>query len=94
MNENDLLPPAIDRVESCSLRQSLLYHLHYSLAKDQFSATQHDYYVALVYAVRERLIARWLRTQQSYYHEDRKRVYYLSMEYLNRPNSVQRTCQP
>jgi starch phosphorylase len=67
---------------SLSLRQALLHHLHYTLAKDEFSATDHDYYLALVHAVRDRMVAGWLRTQQRYYHEDRKRVYYLSMEYL------------
>ncbi len=71
-----------EEVESRSIKDSLLHHLHYSLAKDRFSATRHDYYLALVHAVKERLIGRWLQTQQSYYHEGRKRVYYLSMEYL------------
>lgn len=71
-----------EEIESRSIRDALLHHLHHSLAKDQFSATRHDYYVALVHAIRERLIIRWLLTQQKYYHEDRKRVYYLSMEYL------------
>jgi starch phosphorylase len=75
-------PPASDDLGSRSLRESLLHHLHYTLAKDEFSATQHDYFMALAHAVRDRMIARWLRTQQRYYHEDRKRVYYLSMEYL------------
>jgi len=73
---------AISGVDKRSIRDAMLHHLHYSLAKDRFSATQHDYYLALVYAVRERLIARWLQTQQRYYEEDCKRVYYLSMEYL------------
>ncbi len=68
--------------ESKSLGESLIHHLHFSLAKDRYSATKHDYYLALVYAVRERLIAGWLKTQHRYYHTDCKRVYYLSMEYL------------
>ena len=62
------IPPA--RVESTSLRDSLLHHLHYTLAKDRFTATLHDFYLALVHAIRERLIARWLKTQQRYYAED------------------------
>ncbi|MGI9429783.1 MAG: glycogen/starch/alpha-glucan family phosphorylase, partial [Bythopirellula sp.] len=65
-----------------TLRDSLLHQLHCTLAKDQFSATTHDYYVALVYAIREQLTPHWLQTQQRYYQEDKKRVYYLSMEYL------------
>ncbi len=80
MNPHELNASA--DMESRSLSESLLHHLHYSLAKDQFSATRHDYYLALVHTVRERLIARWLQTQQRWYKEDRKRVYYLSMEYL------------
>src|SRR6266566_3590132 len=55
-----------------SLRQALLQHLHDTLAKDEFSATDHDYYLALVHAVRDRIVEGWLRTQQRYYHEDRK----------------------
>jgi glycogen phosphorylase len=82
MNSNNRPTPASGDAASCSLRESLLQHLHFTLAKDEFSATQHDYFVALVHAVRDRLIAGWLRTQQRYYREDRKRVYYLSMEYL------------
>ena len=82
MNSNHRPPPSSDDVASSSLRESLLHHLHYTLAKDEFSATPHDYFVALVHAVRDRMIARWLRTQQRYYREDRKRIYYLSMEYL------------
>ncbi len=69
-------------VDSHTLCESMLRHLRSSLAKDQYSVTPHDSYVALVYAVREQLVDRWLRTQQGYYHEDQKRVYYLSMEYL------------
>ena len=69
-----------DRFES--LGESLLHHLHFSLAKDEHSATRHDYYRSLVMALRENLIGRWLKTQQRYYKENRKRVYYLSLEFL------------
>lgn len=68
--------------EERSLKESVLHHLHYTLARPRLEATEHDYYVALVHAIRERLIARWIRTQQRYLAENRKRVYYLSMEYL------------
>src|SRR6202008_377121 len=39
-------------------------------------------YLALALAVRDRLIQRWIRTQDAYYELDSKRVYYLSLEYL------------
>ena len=41
-----------------------------------------DLYLSLALAARDRLIERWIKTQQKYYTEDVKRVYYLSAEYL------------
>lgn len=62
--------------------KSFLEHMEYTLGKDKYTALRRDVYNALSYAVRERMIARWLDTQQAYYHEDPKRVYYVSMEFL------------
>jgi glycogen phosphorylase len=64
------------------LQRSFLRHLQYTIVKDKFSATRADLYLALSYAVRDMLVERWLDTQQSYYINDSKRVYYLSMEFL------------
>ena len=75
-------PSLPDLDQNVPLGDALIRHLHCSLAKDRFSATTRDYYVALVYAIREQLTSRWLQTQQRFYREDQKRVYYLSMEYL------------
>ena len=57
-------------------------HLKYTLAKDRFSSTDYDRYYALSMTVRDRLVERWISTSQTYYQQDAKRVYYLSMEYL------------
>ena len=65
-----------------AIRLSFENHLKYTLAKDEYSATDHDRYFALAMAVRDRLIERWVETSQAYYKRDVKRVYYLSMEYL------------
>ena len=54
----------------------------YTLAKDQYSATERDNYLSAAHAAKEHLVARWTKTQQEYYHQDAKRVYYLSMEFL------------
>jgi starch phosphorylase len=62
--------------------KSFLEHLEYTLGKDKYSASHHDIFNALAYAVRDRLVERWLDTQQSYYNSDNKRVYYISMEFL------------
>ena len=44
--------------------------------------TEWEPYVALALAVRDRMIERWIRTQDTYYRLDAKRVYYLSLEFL------------
>jgi len=65
-----------------SMLLSFANHLEYSLSKDQYTATQRDMYHALALAVRDRMVERWIHTQQNYYLQDVKRVYYLSAEYL------------
>ncbi|HBA85017.1 MAG TPA: glycogen phosphorylase [Verrucomicrobia bacterium] len=65
-----------------AIKLSFQNHLKYTLAKDNYSATEHDRYYALAMTVRDRLIERWIQTSQTYYKKNVKRVYYLSMEYL------------
>jgi len=65
-----------------SLRASIVNHLTYSLAKDEYSATRRDMLKSIVMAVRDRLFRRWIKTQQTYYEKTAKRVYYLSLEFL------------
>src|SRR5512144_1285383 len=65
-----------------SLGHSLSNRLIYSMGKDPITATTRDWFNTTAYAVRERLIERWMETMRSYYKSDAKRVYYLSMEFL------------
>jgi len=65
-----------------AIKVSYLNHLKYSLAKDDFSATDHDRYYALALAIRDRLVDGWIRTSVTYHKTGAKRAYYLSMEYL------------
>ena len=65
-----------------SLKLGVANHIEYTQGKDEFSATQLDYFMAAAYATRDRLFDRWNKTQQTYYRRDQKRVYYLSMEFL------------
>ena len=41
----------------------------YCLSKDQFSATSNDNYHALALAIRDRIVERWIASQQKY-HKD------------------------
>ncbi|MCG2712524.1 MAG: glycogen/starch/alpha-glucan phosphorylase [Candidatus Omnitrophica bacterium] len=54
----------------------------YVLAKDQYSATRHDNFMAMAMAIRDRIVERWIMTQQAYHKNNLKRVYYLSLEFL------------
>ena len=57
-------------------------NMKYVLAKDQYSSTTFDKYLALSYSIRDRLVDRWINTQQRYHKQNLKRVYYLSLEFL------------
>ena len=82
MTTVNVTPDRDKKPTSADLQRSFLRHLQYTLVKDKFSATKADLYLALAYAVRDVLVDRWLDTQQSYYINDAKRVYYISMEFL------------
>jgi starch phosphorylase len=64
------------------LKEGFLHNRRYSLAKDLYTATDYDNYESLAMAIRDRLIERWILTQQRYHDENCKRVYYLSLEFL------------
>jgi starch phosphorylase len=68
--------------DRAALKHSLSNRLIYSMGKDPITATLRDWFDTTAYAVRERLIERWMATMRSYYESDVKRVYYLSMEFL------------
>lgn len=65
-----------------AIKESFIKHLLYTMAKDQYSATNLDLYKSLSLSIKDQLVKRWIRTQQTYYEVDAKRVYYLSMEFL------------
>lgn len=79
---DDLVKNYRKRMDTGALQLSIQNHLLYTRAKDEYSATDYDRYMSLAYAVRDRIVERWIKTQQAYYNEDVKRVYYLSLEYL------------
>lgn len=55
-----------------NIKKTFNRHVHYTLVKDRNVATSRDYYFALAYTVRDHLVSRWIRTQQSYYEKDPK----------------------
>ncbi len=65
-----------------ALKESFQVNRQYTLSKDQYTATMYDNYLALSLAVRDRIVERWIKTQQNYHKSNARRVYYLSMEFL------------
>jgi glycogen phosphorylase len=78
----DMINEAAELDDFMNIIKKFLEHLEYSLGKDKYSASNFDFYNSLAYAVRDRMVERWLDTQQTYHSENPKRVYYLSMEFL------------
>jgi len=72
----------LKRNDADSLALSFVNQLEFSLAKDEYSSTPHDLFRALALTVRDRLVERWIETQQTYYKKTPKRIYYLSLEFL------------
>ena len=65
-----------------SFRKAFTDHIHHTLARNKMTVTDHEKFLAVAYAVRDRLVDRWIKTQNTYYDKDVKRVYYLSLEFL------------
>ena len=64
------------------LKADYAWHLRYTCAKDETTATARDKYSAFAYAIRDRLTERWLETQAAYHEQNTRRLYYLSLEFL------------
>lgn len=64
------------------IAQSLQNHLTFSSFKTSEAATARDWYDAASYTVRDHVVERWIKTAESYYQDNPKRVYYLSLEFL------------
>lgn len=65
-----------------SIKFALGSHLLYTVGKEPINATARDWFMAAAHTVRDRVTEHWMPTLNRYYQDDRKRVYYLSMEFL------------
>ena len=64
------------------LKREIVRHVASTLGHDPAFAQKYYVHKATAHAVRDRLVDRWIHTQREYYHEEAKRVYYLSLEFL------------
>jgi glycogen phosphorylase len=68
-----------------AIARDLRDKLFFELAKFPGVATLNDYYLALAYAVRDRLLSRWVQSARTYLEGQHRTVVYLSHEYLIGP---------
>ena len=64
------------------LKADVLRHLTFTLGKDAANASPYDWRMALSFAVRDRIVEPWFASTRQTWAQDRKRVHYLSMEFL------------
>ena len=65
-----------------SLRRVIVEKLTYAAGRDPLVASDRDWFVAAALALRDRIVERWLSSTRDDNTEKRKRVYYLSLEFL------------
>jgi len=68
-----------------TLKQAILDNLYYIVAKTTANATEMDYFTAVACTVRDRMLAQWIATLESYSREELRVVCYLSAEFLMGP---------
>jgi starch phosphorylase len=80
--------PEDDRIAMTkdALKRAFLDNLYYMQGKFPQLATGNDYYKALAYAVRDRMLQRWISTAATYTAQGSRTVAYLSAEFLMGPH--------
>src|SRR5437773_11310292 len=77
------LPDAVPgERELAEIKSAVLAKLALAVGKDVGSATARDWFVAAALTLRDRTIHRWLSADRASHAHGRKRVYYLSLEFL------------
>ncbi len=69
-----------------TLKRAILDNLFYLQGKSRRIATKNDWYMALAYTVRDRLVHRWITTRDTGTRKDVKLVCYMSAEFLTGPH--------
>jgi starch phosphorylase len=69
-----------------ALAQSIVDHLRYAQGHVFEAATHNDWYLATAYAIRDRLLDRWVATVETILRSDVRVVTYLSAEFLMGPH--------
>jgi glycogen phosphorylase len=76
------LDQPVDELALAEIKSAILAKLRLAIGKDVGMATRHDWYKAAALALRDRIVHHWLTVDKHNYDAGRKRVYYLSLEFL------------
>ena len=74
--------PAAGEEALIEIKSAVLAKLVLAVGKDAGSATDRDWFLAAALAIRDRIIHRWLTVDRAIDAKGRKRVYYMSLEFL------------
>lgn len=72
----------LDELALAEIKSAILSKLRLAIGKDAATATKQDWYKAAALTLRDRIMHRWLSVEKESYNAGRKRVYYLSLEFL------------
>ena len=73
----DVSAPSVE-----AFRAEILRHLTFTMGKDAAHASVYDWRMALSFALRDHIVEPWFAATKQTWEQGRKRVYYLSMEFL------------
>ena len=74
--------PALRNYTADELKEAVLAKLTYSVGKNSVAASPRDWFLAVAFATRDIVVERWIASTAAAYADGRKRVYYLSLEFL------------
>ena len=73
---------SVPNTDSEFLKAEILSKLAYAVGKDPLTANSSDWLTATILVVRDHIVDRWMATTRENYRAEKKRVYYLSLEFL------------
>ncbi|GHA79187.1 alpha-1,4 glucan phosphorylase [Formosimonas limnophila] len=76
------LKPAERENDPAHLKTEILAKLAYAVGKDPVVANSSDWLTATILVVRDHIVDRWMASTRENYRAEKKRVYYLSLEFL------------
>ena len=65
-----------------AIKENVIHHLMSFQGRDPERSGAQDVYRALAYTMRDLMVQKWISTQKAIYAKEKKRVYYLSLEFL------------